>query len=69
MFITKIGKIYYLFFFDENWVRCKITTKCNKKSEALGFLYRFKRDAFASRKKIKAISFSDFFSMTKGGDS
>jgi integrase len=60
MFLSKIGGVYYLFFSDESGARHKVTTKCKKKSEAMHFLYHFKRDAFESRKRLKAISFSDF---------
>lgn len=60
MFLSKIGEIYYLYFSDETGTRHKVTTSCRKKSEALTFLQHFKRNEYEKRKKLKAISFSDF---------
>jgi site-specific recombinase XerD len=65
MFLSKIGEVYYLFFSDESEVRHKVSTKCKKKSDAMHFLYHFKRDAYEKRKKLKAISFSDFVEQFK----
>lgn len=65
MFFSKIGGVYYLFFTDDSDVRHKVSTKCKKKSDAINFLFHFKRDAYEKRKKLKAISFSDFIEQFK----
>jgi integrase len=65
MFLSKVGGVYYLFFTDDSDVRHKVSTKCKKKSEAIKFLFHFKRDAYEKRKKLKAISFSDFIEQFK----
>jgi site-specific recombinase XerD len=65
MFLSKIGCVYYLFFSDESEVRHKVSTKCKKKSDAMHFLYHFKRNAYDKRKKLKAISYFDFVEQFK----
>jgi site-specific recombinase XerD len=43
-----------------NGIRCKITTRCKKKSDAKDFLYRFKLDECEKQKRIKVVSVADF---------
>jgi integrase len=65
MFLSKVGDTYYLFFSDESGIRHKVSTKCQKKSDAFTFLQQFKQNEFERRKKLKAISFSDFIEQFK----
>jgi integrase len=65
MFLSKIGNVYYLFFTDDSDVRHKVSTKCKKKSDAINFLFHFKRDTYEKRKTLKTITFSDFVEQFK----
>jgi hypothetical protein len=66
MFLSKVGEVYYLFFSDESGMQgTRFQQSRKKKSDAMHFLYHFKRDAYEKRKKLKAISFSDFVEQFK----
>lgn len=55
MFLSKRGKIYYLFYFDEANRRHKVSTRCRRKADALRFLQQFRQ-----QKSLKPKLLSDF---------
>ena len=59
MFLSKRGRIYYLFFFDENGSRHKVSTGCRRKSDALRFLQKYRQQA-RTKSKLLSVFFEEF---------
>jgi site-specific recombinase XerD len=60
MFLSKRGRTYYLFYFDEIGKRHKISTRCVHKSDALKFLQEFKAREYEHRLRLQRTSLSQF---------
>ncbi|MDP4194859.1 MAG: tyrosine-type recombinase/integrase [Bacteroidota bacterium] len=59
MYLTKRNKIYHLFYTDMYGKSKSVSTKCEKKSEALKFLNNFSIEE-SQKQKLKRISYNDY---------
>jgi site-specific recombinase XerD len=60
MFLSKVGKFYHLFYFDETSKRRKVSTKSVLKSDALKFLRDFKQHEHERKVKLSRQLLSEF---------
>jgi hypothetical protein len=67
MFLSKHSNgTYYLFYFDEQGKRKRVSTHWQYKTDALRFLQSFKKDEYKRRQKTKRKLLSDFLSYAEG---